>query len=119
MAKEEKMLFPYIKKLNNAYKNNLEIAVPPFGAVSNPIRMMEDEHEAAGNSMYEINRLTCGYIPPEKACGTFRLLYSELKDFEADLHVHVHLENNILFPKAAELEEKLNSKSKKVLNNLN
>ena len=113
MAKEEKMLFPYIKKLNNAYKNNLEIAVPPFGAVSNPIRMMEDEHEAAGSSMQDINRITGGFKPPESACGTFRLLYSELKDFEADLHVHVHLENNILFPKAIELEERLNSKSKK------
>lgn len=109
MAKEEKMLFPYIKKMNIALKNTLEMPVPPFGTIENPVKVMEAEHEAAGALIAGINKLTGNFTPPEDACGTYRLLYSELKDFEKDLHMHIHLENNILFPKAVELEEKLKS----------
>ena len=108
MAKEEKMLFPYIKKMNFAYKNTLEMPVPPFGSVGNPIKVMESEHEAAGSLMAAINKFSGGYTPPADACGTFKVLYGELKEFETDLHMHIHLENNILFPKACLLEEKLN-----------
>ncbi len=108
MAKEEKMLFPYIKKMNIAYKNTLEMPVPPFGSVDNPIKVMESEHEAAGGLMALISKLSGSYTPPADACSTYKVLYSELKEFEADLHMHVHLENNILFPKASELEVKLN-----------
>jgi regulator of cell morphogenesis and NO signaling len=115
MMKEERMLFPYIKKLNFCYKNSIEIPAAPFGALSNPVRVMEDEHAAAGEMMAQINKLTGGYLIPEKACGTYKLLYNELKDFETDLHMHVHLENYILFPKAVELEEKLKNSGYKVL----
>ena len=108
MAKEEKMLFPYIKKLNIAYKNTLEMSAAPFGSVLNPIKVMEDEHTKAGRLMGEISKLTNSYLPPEDACGTFKVLYAELREFEQDLHMHIHLENNILFPKAAELEKKMN-----------
>lgn len=108
MAKEEKMLFPYIKKMNIALKNTLEMPVPPFGTVENPIKVMESEHDNAGLLTKEINKLSNGYQPPKDACTTFRVLYNELKEFEDDLHVHIHLENNILFPKAKLLEEKLN-----------
>lgn len=108
MQKEEKMLFPYIRKMNMAYKNTLEMPVPPFGTVGNPIKVMENEHEDAGALMEKINKLTGGYNPPKNACGTFKVLYRELKEFESDLHMHVHLENNILFPKAKELEKELN-----------
>lgn len=108
MAKEEKMLFPYIKKLNIAYKNTLEISAPPFGSIENPIKVMEDEHTEAGRLMGEINTLTNTYTPPKDACGTYKVLYAELREFEQDLHMHIHLENNILFPKAAELEKKMN-----------
>lgn len=108
MQKEEKMLFPYIKKMHMAFRNTLEMPIPPFGTVGNPIKMMEDEHESAGNLMKLINTLSNGYSAPKDACGTYKVLYGELKEFENDLHMHVHLENNILFPKAAELEKELN-----------
>lgn len=108
MGKEEKMLFPYIKKMSIALKNTLELPVPPFGTVENPIRVMESEHDNAGLLTKEINKLSNGYQPPKDACATFRVLYNELREFEDDLHVHVHLENNILFPRAKEMEEKLN-----------
>lgn len=107
MQKEEKMLFPYIKKLSLAVKNSLEIPIAPFGAVETPLTVLESEHESAGKMMAEINKLSAGYAPPDDACGTFRVLYQELNEFENDLHMHVHLENNILFPKALGLENKL------------
>jgi len=111
MQKEEKVLFPYIKKMNIAIKNSLEMRYPPFGTVENPLRMMESEHESAGKMMSTVNKLSGGYNPPKNACGTFKVLYQELKEFEQDLHVHVHLENNILFPKAIALEKQLNLSS--------
>ena len=108
LAKEEKMLFPYIKKMHIASKNTLDFSIPPFGSIENPIRVMETEHDEAGKLVESINRITNGYFPPEDACATFRVLYEELKEFEKDLHVHIHLENNILFPKSATLEKELN-----------
>ncbi len=107
MMKEEKMLFPYIKKLVDIEKNKLDMFYPPFGTIQNPITVMENEHAGAGIQLDEINTLSNGYQPPEDACTTFRVLYKELKEFEDDLHIHVHLENNILFPKAIELEKLL------------
>jgi regulator of cell morphogenesis and NO signaling len=108
MQKEEKMLFPYIKRIAEANRNNCETHYPPFGTIANPIRVMEMEHQNAGGLMEEINKLTDNYNPPADACTTYKVLYEELKEFENDLHVHIHLENNILFPKAIELEKKLN-----------
>ncbi|HEY3252212.1 MAG TPA: iron-sulfur cluster repair di-iron protein [Ignavibacteria bacterium] len=105
MQKEEKMLFPYIRKMVLAQKNDLEFPHPPFGSVASPVGVMEHEHELAGNLMREINHITNSYEAPEGACTTFKVLYKELADFEKDLHVHIHLENNILFPKAVELEK--------------
>ena len=107
LTKEEKMLFPYIKKMQIAYKNSFELPFPPFGSINNPVRIMESEHDKAGKLLEEISKLANNYVPPKDACGRFRLLYDELKDFENDLHMHVHLENNILFPKSIELEERL------------
>lgn len=107
LVKEEKMLFPYIKKMNFALKNTLELPIPPFGTVENPIKVMELEHDNAGKLTKSINSLSNGYQPPKDACATFSVLYNELKEFEEDLHVHIHLENNILYPKAKELEERL------------
>lgn len=108
MAKEERMLFPYIKKLAFAEKNNIDMPVPPFGSVDNPIKVMEAEHDNAGEFLSKLNALTNRYTPPADACATYRVLFGELKEFADDLHTHVHLENNILFPKAKKLEEKLN-----------
>ncbi len=80
----------------------------PFGTVRNPIRMMEAEHEAVGDAMARIRELTDGYrVPATEACTTYRVCLQELEAFERDLHEHVHLENNILFPKSARLESEI------------
>ena len=108
MKKEELILFPFIKQLVKAKKEGIKANQPHFGTVNNPIAMMEDEHENAGDIFKEINKLTNNYTPPEGACNTFRALYAKLDEFEQDLHQHIHLENNILFPKAILLEKQNN-----------
>lgn len=107
MQKEEKILFPYIKRMQIAFDNQQSITSPPFGTAQNPINMMEHEHENAGTIMAKIRELSNDFTPPDWACNTYKVLYSYLNEFESDLHQHVHLENNILFPKAIELERKL------------
>jgi regulator of cell morphogenesis and NO signaling len=107
MAKEEQVLFPYINGLVAAARDGGATPVAPFGAVANPIRMMEIEHQAAGDEMASIRKLSGGYVPPADACTTFTVTYQELQAFEADLHQHVHLENNILFPKSLVLERQV------------
>src|SRR5690554_5620356 len=107
LMKEERILFPHIKLLvkNNAEKTMME--KPYFGTIKSPITMMENEHQSAGDEMFEIRKLTNNYTPPEDACNTYRICFQELKEFEEDLHKHVHLENNILFPKAIKMEDEL------------
>ncbi len=107
MKKEEFILFPFIKQLMKADAENFAPTSPQFGTVNNPIGMMENEHENAGNIFKKIAKLSNNYSPPEEACNTFRALYAKLDEFEQDLHQHIHLENNILFPKAIQLENKL------------
>ncbi len=107
MMKEEEILFPYIKRIVTVKNNKAKPEPPYFGTVKNPIKMMEAEHEAAGDEMFEIRSITNGYNPPADACNTYKALYQELKDFEEDLHKHVHLENYILFPKSILLEEEI------------
>ncbi len=104
MLKEENILFPYVKQLVNAKKESKPMPVAPFGSVQNPIKMMEAEHEMAGDIFKKIAELSDNYTPPMAACSTYRVLYAKLEDFETDLHKHIHLENNILFPKAKKLE---------------
>jgi len=82
---------------------------PPFGTVRNPITMMEVEHEHAGEILAEIRSLSHDFTPPEHACTTYRVAYFKLQEFEADLHKHIHLENNILFPSAIALEQQPSS----------
>lgn len=103
MFKEEQILFPYVKTLSDAASRGGPVPRAPFGPVSNPIAMMEQEHESAGGAMARIRELTGGYVPPADGCTTYRITMQELAAFEADLHAHVHLENNILFPKAKQL----------------
>lgn len=105
MKKEELVLFPYVKQMVNAKKEGKSANKPHFGTVENPIQMMENEHEGAGDIFKRISELTNNYTPPEGACNTFRALYAKLDEFEQDLHQHIHLENNILFPKAIVLEK--------------
>lgn len=102
MKKEELILFPYIHKLVMAREN--EVLVPHFGTVENPIAMMKEEHDLEGERFRTIARLSNNYTPPDTACNTYRVAYSMLKEFEQDLHLHIHLENNILFPKAIKME---------------
>lgn len=104
MMKEERILFPQIKQMVLNQKENSQFFPPPFGTIQNPIRMMKYEHTSAGDAMFKIRELSSSFAPPEDACNTFKVLYSELKEFEEDLHKHIHLENNILFPKSIELE---------------
>ena len=107
MQKEEQILFPYIKKLV-AEESAGQCTDPAcFGTVMGPISVMEQEHENAGVILKDLSRLSNGYQVPEDACNTFRVLYGKLKEFEDDLHRHIHLENNILFPKAIEMEQVL------------
>jgi len=107
LGMEENILFPYMKKLAAANASKSKIQASPFGSVQNPIYVMEQEHELAGDIMEEIAELSNRYEPPYDACTTFRLSYAKLKEFEDDLHQHIHLENNILFPKAIEMEKQL------------
>ena len=107
MQKEEEILFPFIKQLVDAKKEGNKSVSAPFGTVNNPIRMMEREHESAGDIFKEIATLTNNYTPPAEACNTFKALYAKLDEFEQDLHQHIHLENNILHPKAIILEKEL------------
>jgi len=107
MVKEEMILFPYVHMLATAARQGGTPARPMFGTIRNPINVMEIEHDQAGDALHEIRRLSGEYTPPSDACMTYRVLFQELAEFEADLHKHVHLENNILFPKTIALEELL------------
>jgi regulator of cell morphogenesis and NO signaling len=100
MRKEEHVLFPYVRELAARGPRRPS----PFGTVENPIRMMEREHEHSDAQMREIRHLANGYVPPPDGCATYRACFDELAQFERDLHRHVHLENNVLFPRAVELE---------------
>jgi regulator of cell morphogenesis and NO signaling len=106
MVKEEQVLFLYIRALADAMNNGAPPPPDMFGTVQNPIRVMEIEHQEAGEGMANIRELSRDYRIPADACTTYRLVYQELAEFEQDLHQHVHLENHVLFPKAIELEAK-------------
>ncbi|MFH5832317.1 iron-sulfur cluster repair di-iron protein [Halalkalibaculum sp. DA3122] len=108
LQKEEEILFPYVKSLVVAAKSGGKRKIPHFKTAANPISMMEAEHEEAGGAMEKIQELSNDFTPPGDACATYRVLYASLEEFRDDLHKHVHLENNILFPKALELEKRLN-----------
>lgn len=107
MKKEEMVLFPYIRKMVKAQETKETIMSPPFGTIQNPVAMMHQEHDTEGERFREITRLSQNYLPPVDACNTYRVTFSLLKEFEEDLHLHIHLENNILFPRAIELEKEL------------
>lgn len=105
LDKEEEILFPFIKQLVEAAEQGKQPETADFGKAADPITMMELEHDEAGAAMKKIRELSDDFTPPIDACTTYRLLYENLEAFEKDLHKHVHLENNILFPKALELEK--------------
>lgn len=106
MKKEELILFPFIKKMDIALRTGNAIEQSHFGTVENPIAMMKEEHENEGDRFVKIAELTNNYTPPSDACNTYRVTFAMLQEFEQDLHKHIHLENNILFIKAIEMENK-------------
>lgn len=104
LLKEERVLFPYIRRLEAAAAGGAPAPFAPFGTVGNPVRVMMFEHDTAGDLLREIRAAARDFRAPEDACMSFRALYRALEDFEKDLHRHIHLENNVLFPRAVELE---------------
>lgn len=105
MEKEEMILFPYVREIVKAKQENSEVGMPIFETVQNPIEVMMNEHEVEGERFREISELSNNYNPPVDACNTYRVTFALLKEFEEDLHLHIHLENNILFPNAIKLEK--------------
>lgn len=107
MMKEENILFPYIKEMAGAKKSGTSLPASHFASVANPIQVMEMEHETVGEDLSEIRELTNDFELPADACASYTVLFQKLQEFESDLFQHVHLENNILFPKALDLEKEL------------
>ncbi len=104
MGKEEIVLFPYISKLERAIADGGPRPKSCFGNVSNPIAMMTQEHDDAGLLLGALRSKSNQYTTPDGACPTYHAFYDGLREFEQDLHQHIHLENNILFPRAIEME---------------
>jgi regulator of cell morphogenesis and NO signaling len=104
--KEEQMLFPYISLMEESALAGEPAPPAMFGTVANPVRMMMQEHDGAGEALRSLRSVTSDYKVPEDACITYRTLYGALEGYEADLHQHIHLENNILFPRAIAMEAK-------------
>jgi len=107
MKKEELILFPYVRKLAKAKHEGSKVDLPSFGSIQNPIEAMMQEHTTEGDRFRKIEEVSNNYTPPQDACNTYGVTLGLLKEFEQDLHLHIHLENNILFPKAIELEKEL------------
>jgi regulator of cell morphogenesis and NO signaling len=105
LMKEEMVLFPYVLRMEEAVAAKARVLPAPFGSVGNPVAMMMNEHDGAGNALRSMRGISNGYAPPSDACVSFRTLYEALSAFEADLHQHIHLENNVLFPRAIEMEQ--------------
>lgn len=108
MKKEELMLFPQVRKMVVSHKEGKEIVLPPFGSFENPIGVMMKDHTDEGERFRQIRALSNDYTPPADGCNTYKVAFKLLEEFEKDLHLHIHLENNILFPKAIDLEKRKN-----------
>lgn len=107
MKKEELIVFPFIKKMVKAKEDGTKLAAPNFESIQFPIQAMMDEHTNEGDRFRLIEALSNNYTTPEDGCNTYKVTFALLKEFEQDLHLHIHLENNILFPRAIELEKEL------------
>lgn len=105
MFKEEQILFPYIQGMEAARKDGRDFPAAPFVTVRNPVRMMMMEHDTAGDLLKELRQITSDYTAPPDVCISYQTLYQAMEAFEKDLHQHIHLENNILFPRAIEMED--------------
>ncbi len=106
LMKEEQILFPYVIRLEESDLAGEPAPPAMFGTVVNPVRMMMQEHDGAGDALRSLRKIANDYTVPGDACASYRALYQALQEFEADLHQHIHLENNILFPRAVAMEGK-------------
>ncbi|MGB3007275.1 MAG: iron-sulfur cluster repair di-iron protein [Chitinophagaceae bacterium] len=109
LPKEEEVVFPYIKKLVSVKNNTQLVSLADLKNGRQGVDLLENEHEAVGKNLHELRAITNNYTLPEDACASYTLLFNMLDEFEEDTHLHIHLENNILFPKAIELEKQLNN----------
>jgi regulator of cell morphogenesis and NO signaling len=109
MLKEEQILFPYINSMYAAVQNGQPLPASHFGDINNPITMMEMEHSTEGERFKEIASISSNYQAPADGCQTYKVAFAVLEEFEKDLHKHIHLENNILFPRAKTLFETMNT----------
>jgi len=105
MMKEEMVLFPYIERMEESVMQSEPVLPAPFGSVQNPVAMMEHDHDSAGAALRSIRKASRDFAPPADACISYQTLYKALAAFEADLHQHIHIENNILFPRAIAMEK--------------
>jgi regulator of cell morphogenesis and NO signaling len=112
MQMEEQILFPYIEQMEDAVGRHEPVPTPFFGTVRHPVRRMTLEHDNAGHILQEMRQLSSNYRPPADGCPSFKALYAALEAFERDLHQHIHLENNILFPRVLEMENQITSDPK-------
>ena len=108
MKKEELILFPFVKRMVTAKHEASSIESPQFDSVNSPIAEMMQEHDNEGERFRQIAELSNNYTPPADGCNTYKVTFAMLKEFEQDLHLHIHLENNILFPGAIALEQLFN-----------
>jgi regulator of cell morphogenesis and NO signaling len=106
LMKEEQVLFPYIRAMETSLQQTGQVPPMHCGTVQNPIQQMVAEHEDAGDALARMRSLTDGYALPEDACASFGALFEGLQELEEDLHQHIHLENNILFPRSIAMEAK-------------
>lgn len=109
LKKEELVLFPFIKQMVKAKQTGEALRVPHFGSVENPVAMMKHEHIVEGERFRKMAEITDEFTPPAGACNTYRVAYAMLAEFEDNLHRHIHIENNILFPKAISLEKEFST----------
>ncbi len=105
LMKEEQVLFPYVARMEESVVAGEPAPPAMFGTITNPIRMMMQEHDSAGDALRSLRTITNDYAVPQDVCISYRTLYEALIGFEADLHQHIHLENNILFPRAVAMED--------------
>lgn len=109
MKKEELVVFPFIQQMRKAQKEGNHLETPPFVSIENPIAILKQEHETEGERFIRIAALTNNYVPPNESCSTYKAAFLLLQEFEKDLRKHMHLENNILFPKVIEMEKSFES----------
>lgn len=105
--KEENILFPFVKQMSQAKREGKPFTFPPFGTIESPVEMMKHDHNEVAAHIHALEKLTDNYAVPSDGCQSYALFYDKLKEMDEDLHVHIHLENNILFPKSIAMEKDL------------